>query len=154
VKACVASGPGNQVSVMAGGKAAGHQGAPVLVQGRVRVLSDGHFTETQARDGLGEMNQGITAVVETKEQHTVVLTSRRMAPLSLEQLLSLGIHPERKRILIVKGVVVPRAAYEPIASRVIVTDTPGVTSDDPRPFQYQRRRVPLFPLEPEAQFSG
>jgi microcystin degradation protein MlrC len=154
VQACVAAGPGNQVTVMAGGKAAGHQGAPVLVQGRVRVLSDGCFTETQARHSLGEINQGITAVVETKEQHTVVLTSRRTPPLSLEQILSLGIHPERKRILIVKGVVVPRAAYEPIASRIIVTDTPGVTTDDPRQFQYLWRRVPLFPLEPGAQFSA
>lgn len=155
VKACVAAGPGNQVSVMAGGKVEGRQGGPVLVQGRVRVLSDGHFTETQVRHGgWGEADQGVTAVVETKEQHTVVLTSRRMPPLSLEQILSLGIHPERKRILIVKGVVAPRAAYEPIASRIILTDTPGVTNDDPRQFQYQRRRVPLFPLEPDAQFSG
>jgi microcystin degradation protein MlrC len=155
VKACVAAGPGNQVSVAAGAKVDARQGAPVFVQGRVRVLSDGHFTETQVRHGgWSEADQGITAVVETKEQHTVVLTSRRMAPMSLEQILSLGIHPERKRILIVKGVVAPRAAYEPIASRIIVTDTPGVTCDDPRQFQYQRRRVPLFPLEPEAQFSG
>ena len=43
--------------------------------------------------------------VETAEEHTVVLTSRRMAPMSLEQILSLGIKPERKDILIVKGVI-------------------------------------------------
>jgi microcystin degradation protein MlrC len=153
VKACVAAGPGNQVSVMAGGKV-GRQGAPVFVQGKVRVLSDGYFAETQVRHGgWGEADQGITAVVETKEHHTVVLTSRRMAPMSLEQILSLGVHPERKHILIVKGVVAPRAAYEPIASRIIVTDTPGVTCDNPRQFQYQRRRVPLFPLELDADFS-
>ena len=151
VKACVAAGPGNQVEVMAGGN--GQQGAPVFVQGRVRILSDGHFTETQVRHGgWGDADQGITAVVETKEQHTVVLTSRRTAPMSLEQILSLGIHPERKQILIVKGVVAPRAAYQPIASRIIVTDTPGVTCDDPRQFQYLQRRTPLFPLEADAQF--
>ena len=154
VKACVAAGPGNQVELMAGGKGDGRQAAPVLVRGRVRVLSDGRFTETQVRHGgCTEGDQGITAVVETKEQHTVVLTSRRMAPMSLEQVLSVGIHPERKQILIVKGVVAPRAAYEPIASRIIVTGTPGVTCDDPRQFQYRRRRAPLFPLEADAQFS-
>lgn len=153
VKACLAAGPGNQISLTVGGKVAGTQGTPVHVQGNVRILSDGRFTETQVRHGgWREGDQGITAVVETKEHHTVVLTSHRTMPMSLEQILSLGIHPERKRILIVKGVVAPRAAYEPIASRIILADTPGVTSDDPRRFQYRQRRVPLFPLEPDAQF--
>ena len=153
MKACLAAGPGNPISLTVGGKVVGTQGTPVCVQGNVRILSDGRFTETQVRHGgWREGDQGITAVVETKEHHTVVLTSHRTMPMSLEQILSLGIHPERKRILIVKGVVAPRAAYEPIASRIILADTPGVTSDDPRRFQYRQRRVPLFPLEPDAQF--
>jgi microcystin degradation protein MlrC len=92
-------------------------------------------------------------VVETPDRHTVVLTSRRMAPMSLEQVISLGIRPERKDILIVKGVVAPRAAYEPIAGEVVLVDTPGVTSDDPRRFTYVRRRRPLFPLEPDAVYG-
>jgi microcystin degradation protein MlrC len=70
-----------------------------------------------------------------------------MAPFSLEQVLSLGVRPERKDILIVKGVVAPRAAYEPIAGEIVLVDTPGVTSDNPRHFDYRRRRRPLYPLE-------
>jgi microcystin degradation protein MlrC len=76
-----------------------------------------------------------------------------MAPMSLEQVISLGIHPERKDILIVKGVVAPRAAYEPIAGEVVLVGTPGVTSDDPRRFTYARRRRPLFPLEVDAVYG-
>ena len=102
---------------------------------------------------MGRYDQGITAVVETPDRHTVVLTSRRMAPMSLEQVISLGIRPERKDILIVKGVVAPRAAYEPIAGEVVLVDTPGVTSDDPRRFTYVRHRRPLFPLEPDAVYG-
>src|SRR5205823_3746408 len=82
-------------------------------------------------------DQGVTAVVETTQKHTVVLTSRRMAPMSLEQILSLGIHPERKQILIVKGVVAPRAAYAPVAGEIVLVDTPGVTADDPGAFEYR-----------------
>lgn len=127
-------------------------GCPGLeITGRVRVIADGLFEETQVRHGGWTHNdQGVTAVVETEERHTIVLTSRRMAPFSLEQLLSLGIHPERKRVLIVKGVVAPRAAYEPIAGEFILAGTPGETADDPRLLPYQHRRRPLYPLEADA----
>ncbi|HTM51658.1 MAG TPA: M81 family metallopeptidase [Bryobacteraceae bacterium] len=121
--------------------------------GTVRTLSDGMYVETQVRHGGWTQNdQGVTAVVETPQRHTIVLTSRRMAPMSLEQILSLGIHPERKRILIVKGVVAPRAAYEPVAGEIVLVDTPGVTADDPGAFEYRSRRRPLYPLEPDAEY--
>ena len=123
------------------------------LSGAVRTLSDGRYIETQVRHGGWTYNdQGVTAVVETGQRHTIVLTSRRMAPMSLEQILSLGIHPERKRILIVKGVVAPRAAYEPIAGEIVLVDTPGVTADDPGEFEYHHRRRPLYPLEQEAEY--
>ena len=115
------------------------------LSGTVRTLSDGMYVETQVRHGGWMYNdQGVTAVVETAQRHTVVLTSRRMAPMSLEQLLSLGIHPERKRILIVKGVVAPRAAYAPVAGEIVLVDTPGVTADDPGAFEFRDRRRPLI----------
>ena len=67
-------------------------------------------------------------------------------------MISLGIHPEQKDILIVKGVVAPRAAYEPIAGELILVDTPGVTSNNPANFNYRHRRHPLYPLEMDAEF--
>ena len=141
VQACLAKGPGHTICVEVGGP-------PVRVEGVIRTLSDGRFVERQVRHGgWGAYDQGITAVVETAQGHTVILTSRRMAPMSLEQILSLGVRPQDKKILIVKGVVAPRAAYEPIAAQIVLVDTPGVTSDNPRRFVYKNRRTPLFPLE-------
>jgi microcystin degradation protein MlrC len=153
VAACVAAGPGGRVTLRAGGHTDSRHGAPVEISGVVRTLSDGRFVETAVRHGgWGNYDQGITAVVETDSpgQHTVVLNSRRMAPMSLEQIISLGIRPERKRILIVKGVIAPRAAYAGVTAKFVAVDTAGVTSDNPRTFEYLRRRVPLFPLEPDA----
>ncbi len=143
VRACVAAGVRGTVRVT----------YPIEFGGQVRTLSDGRFIETQVRHGGWTHNdQGITAVVETNERHTIVLTSRRMPPMSLEQILSLGIHPERKQILIVKGVIAPRAAYAPVAGEIMLVDTPGVTADDPGSFEYHRRRRPLYPLEPDAAY--
>lgn len=153
VEACIRAGVRREVDLRVGGKTDRQHGDPVRLQGRVRLIADGLFTETKVRHGgWGDYDQGLTAVVETAQQHTFVLTSRRMAPMSLEQILSLGIKPETKQILIVKGVVAPRAAYAPVAKEVILVDTPGATSVNPANFNFQHRRRPLYPLEPEAEY--
>ena len=141
IQACLAKGPGQTIRLTVGEP-------KITIEGVIRSLSDGRFVERKVRHGgWGACDQGITAVVETAEGHTFVLTTRRMAPMSLEQVLSLGIKPELKKILIVKGVVAPRAAYEPVSARIVLVDTPGVTSDNPRHFEYKHRRSPLFPLD-------
>ncbi len=146
VAACQADGVRREVRLNAGGGA-------VPITGRVRTLSDGLFVEHEVRHGgWGRNDQGITAVVETADDTTIVLTTRRMAPMSLQQLLSLGIPVERKRAIVVKGVVAPRAAYAPVCPRIILADTPGETAGNPAHFTYRRRRIPMFPLEPEAEY--
>ncbi|MEW5979334.1 MAG: M81 family metallopeptidase [Acidobacteriota bacterium] len=154
VSRCAVVGVGRGIEVDVGGKTDSLHGKPLTIRGRVRLIADGIFVETEARHGgWGNYDQGITAVLETADQHTVILTSRRMAPMSLEQLLSLGIRPERKKLLIVKGVIAPRAAYEPIAADIILVDTPGSTSANPANFNYRRRRRPLYPLEMDAVYG-
>jgi len=153
VERCVEAGVGAELSLEVGGKTDDLHGHPVPVHGRVRTLSDGRFVDDGPRHGGGRFyDQGVTAVVETPERHTIVLTSLRMPPFSLEQVLSLGVKPETKRIIVVKGVIAPRAAYEPIAEEIITVDTPGSTSANLLQFEYQHRRRPLFPFEVEATF--
>jgi microcystin degradation protein MlrC len=124
-----------------------------FARGVVKTIGDGRFTETRVRHGgWTHGDQGVSAVIETAEDHTIVLTSHRMAPMSLEQVVSLGVHPERKRILIVKGVIAPQAAYAEVAGEIVLVDTPGPTANDPRSFVYRNRRVPMFPMEPECEF--
>lgn len=138
VERCLAAGVGQAVALG-------------FCSGTVRLVYDGHFTERKVRHG-GWMHcdQGLTAVVETAEDHTVVLTSRRMAPMSLEQIRSAGVIPERKDILIVKGVVAPQAAYREVAASIVLVDTPGPTANDPASFVYKHRRTPMFPMETMA----
>ena len=54
-----------------------------------------------------------------------MLNSLRTPPFSLGQLTSLGIEPEKCRVLVVKAAVAYKAAYAPIARRIIEVDTPG-----------------------------
>jgi microcystin degradation protein MlrC len=57
-------------------------------------------------------------------------------------------------VVIAKGVVSPRPAYQPIASEIILANTAGVTSADLNSFEYVHRRRPLFPFEGNTQWSA
>jgi microcystin degradation protein MlrC len=154
VKQCIKAGIGAEVSLVVGGKTDDLHGTPVPIQGRVRTLSDGHFIEDEQIHGGGRyFYQGLTAVVETAMDHTIVLTSLPMYPGSLEQVRSAGVKPERKQILIAKGVVAPRGAYDPIAAKVILVDTPGATDANLSRWNYENRRRPLFPFERDAEYD-
>ena len=155
VAACVQSGVRQSIELTVGAKSDTLHGRPLRVKGRIRSIADGCSTESRPRHGgHGVFDQGVTAVLETPRQNTLVLTSIRMAPRSLEQLWALGLRPEKKKILVVKGVVAPRAAYEPIAHRTILVDTSGSTSANPAHFNYRNVRRSLYPLEENLTYPG
>jgi len=148
VQECVRAGERAQVDLEVGGKTDALHGAPVRIRGRARTLHDGHYEETEVRHGGKRFNaQGLTAVVELERESLVVLNSLRDPPFSLQQLISLGIRPEERRILVVKAAIAYRAAYEPIARRIIEADTPGTTTPNPARLQYTNIRRPMFPLD-------
>ena len=150
---CIEAGIGAEVRLEIGGKTDNLHGSPVSIQGVVGAISDGRFTDDRPRHGGQRIyDQGLTVVLETPQEHTIVLTSKRMPPFSLEQILSQGIDPEAKRLIVVKGVIAPRAAYEPIAKEIIAVDTPGSTSANVHGLAYEHRRRPLYPLESDASY--
>jgi microcystin degradation protein MlrC len=153
VERAARAGIGGRFDGWVGGKSDTMHGRPVRVQGRVSALHDGLYVEPEVRHG-GEryFDMGLTARVTVDGSaadlpNVVLLTSRRSSPNSLGQLTSCGVHPERQRILIVKGAIAPRAAYEPVAARIIEVDTPGATAVNPGRFTYVRVRRPLWGLD-------
>ena len=147
---CAAAGVGATLTLTVGGKIDTLHGAPVAVTGRVTTLHDGRYIETAARHGGYRYNdQGLTAVLEvagygSDPASVIILTTAREAPMSLYQLLSVGIQPERQHILVVKAAIAYRAAYEPIAGTIIEVATPGLTSINPATFTYRNIRRPLW----------
>ena len=154
VARCVAAGVGADLTLRVGAKTDHLHGEPVEVTGHVRLISDGCFEEHRPIHGGGRyFNGGTTVVLETTDEHTLVLTSRRIGNTSIEQMYSLGIRPEEKKVVVAKGVVSPRPAYQPIAAEIILVNTPGVTTADLSFFTYQHRRRPLFPFEAAAEYE-
>jgi microcystin degradation protein MlrC len=82
-----------------------------------------------------------------------MLTSKRMVPWSLGQFSCCNLNPEDFDVLVAKGVNAPLAAYQPICPNLLRVNTPGVTTADLSLLDYQRRRQPMFPFEPETEWS-
>ncbi len=154
VDACVAAGVGRTLTLDVGGKTDDMHGKPVRVTGTVRAITDGQYEELgPSHGGFRFYNSGVTARLDTDGGQTLVLTSARAGNTVRAQMYHIGIIPERYRIVVAKGVVSPRPAYQPIAGKVILVNTPGVTTADMSTFTYHRRRIPLYPMEQDAQYN-
>jgi microcystin degradation protein MlrC len=145
-----AAGIGRPFECAVGGKTDRLHGEPIAVRGTVKSLYDGKFVETEVRHGGQRyMDQGLTAVIEleggTREApNLLMLTTRRQPPFSLQQLISCGVYPQRQSILVVKAAIAFRAAYEPVAGRIIEVDTGGATAVNPARFDWKLARPGLF----------
>jgi microcystin degradation protein MlrC len=145
VQAAIKAGPGAAFATQVGDK-------PIAIRGKVKSLHDGDFIEPEIRHGGGRyFSMGASAVIEVEggtrdEKNLLILTTKRIVPYSIHQLVSLGIYPERQKILVAKGTVAPRAAYEPVSAKVILVDSPGSTAVNPARFQFRNARKDLWGL--------
>lgn len=155
VQACSAAGIGGEVSLQVGGKTDKLHGPTIPIQGRVRTLHDGAYEETERRHGGGRyFNQGLTAVVEVPKRGQplaegqraglLLLDSKRTPPMSVHQITCAGIMPQQQRILVAKGAVAPRAAYEPVSAQLIEVDTAGATMINRPPAEFKLARQNFY----------
>lgn len=118
--------------------------------GRATLLAfkDGKFRESSPRHG-GQVwyNMGMTALLKTEKGNTLMVTSLRVLPFSLQQLLSFDLDPASFDVIVAKGVNAPIAAYGPVCKTIVQVDTPGITQADMTRFEFKHRRKPLFPFE-------
>ncbi|MDF1740944.1 MAG: M81 family metallopeptidase [Verrucomicrobiales bacterium] len=141
-------GIGEPAEFSIGGENDTLHGAPLNVVATVKSLHDGRFSESRARHGgITNFDQGRTAIIETENGVTIMLTSQRTPPFSLAQITTFGIAPTDYRAIVAKGVIAPIAAYAEIADHFIHVNTPGVTCADMRQLDFKNRRRPMFPFE-------
>jgi microcystin degradation protein MlrC len=148
VQVAQAVGVGGRGRISVGGKTDDRHGQPIESEFTVIRIGDGKFTETQPRHGgYMHFDQGPTATLRSDEGLTILATSRRVHPMSLQQLVSQGVDPGDYAAIVIKGVHAPVAAYRPVCSRLIRVNTPGSTSADLNQFPFERRRRPMVPFE-------
>lgn len=152
-KAAFEAGVGGDFDQMVGGKTDDIHGEPVRIRGKVKSLNDGDYVETEVRHGGGRYKStGLTSVIRVEGStrdlpNLLLLTNRPTSPNSLHQIVSNGVYPERMRILVAKGTTAPRAAYEPIAARIVEVNSGGATDVNPKRFTFKNIRRPLFGVD-------
>ncbi|MBM3766799.1 MAG: M81 family metallopeptidase [Acidobacteria bacterium] len=154
VDAALKAGIGGNFDMAVGGKSDKQHGTPVRVRGRVRSFDDGNYIEPAVRHGGSTFyRMGLTAVIEAEGstpllKNYLVLTKERSSPNSIHQIVHLGIYPERQKILVAKGTIAPRAAYEPVSAEIVLVDSPGATAVNPAHFTFKLVPKDLFGLRP------
>lgn len=155
VQVAQAAGLGNRCHMQVGGKTDDRHGSPLVDEFEVVRIGAGTFIEPEPRHGgYVHFDQGPTATLRTDAGVTLIVTSRRVAPLSLQQLVSQGIEPAEYAAIVIKGVHAPVAAYACVCSRLIRVNTPGATCADLSQLPFTRRRRPMIPFEAVGGWNG
>jgi len=145
-----AAGIGTTVTIALGGKtdmpSISRKGEPLLVTGKVTVLSNGEWTVRGPMYNGLVVQMGPTAVLDTGKMQIVVV-SRHHEPWDQGIFLSVGIDPAYKRYVLLKSRIHYRAGFAPIAKHTITLDGVGVTTSDNSLLDYQNVRRPIYPLD-------
>ena len=150
VEAMAAAGVGARLTLALGGKtdmpALGLKGVPLMLTGKVKLLSEGEFiVRGPMYHGL-KVSLGKAAVFDTGTLEIVVV-SRHHEPWDLGVFTSLGIDPARKKYLLLKSRIHYRAGFASLAKHTLTLDGSGVTTSDNRLLDYRHLRRPIYPLD-------
>lgn len=144
------AGVGETVTVNLGGRlfmdALEVQSSPLEVTGRVRLISDGHFTITGPMGTGGKANMGNSVLLDTGKVQIVVI-SRHIEPFDLGCFYSMGIDPLKKKYLMLKSRIHYRATYMSIAKRIVECAGRGVCTSNYDQLTFENVRRPIYPLD-------
>jgi microcystin degradation protein MlrC len=152
VQACQATGPGHRVGLNLGAKTDQLHGAPLVINAFVQSLGDGKYINDGPMMAGVPVDLGPSAVIicgpnAPERGISVLVTSRAETPIDLNIFRSVGIEPTELNLIGLKGKGHFRAAFEPIASRVILVEGPGITGADLTRLPFQHLRRPIWPLD-------
>jgi microcystin degradation protein MlrC len=138
---------GDIVSIALGGKIDPRVGgAPLALTGTIVSLSDGAYVGDGPMLGGLKGSWGPCATLRVGGIDILVTTARAQM-LDLQQFRAFGIDPAERRIVALKSMQHFRAAFEPIAGKVIVCDSGALCTPDLSKLPYRRVRRPIFPLD-------
>jgi microcystin degradation protein MlrC len=146
-EAIAAEGEGATVTIEIGGKTDPRfGGAPLAVTGIVKLVSNGDFTGDGPMIGGLDQSFGTSAVLVV-DGIEVLVTSTPLQMLDLQQFRAFGIDPAAKRVVGLKSMQHFRAAFEPIASKVVVCDSGALCTLDYGRLPFTKIPRPIFPLD-------
>ena len=153
VAQAIAAGVASTIDVRLGGKHDSLHGEPIEARAYVHSISDGNVTLT------GPMLTGVTLRLRPMVRlvlggvDVIVYSTGASQTFDPEVFLLHGIDVRRYRYIGVKSSQHFRAAFAPIAARIVTADSPGLTSQRVEVFEHTRPPGPLWPVDPSATYA-
>jgi microcystin degradation protein MlrC len=140
-------GPGARLTTRVGHCFSRHDGESVRIDGTVQLVSDGEYRMRDPGARGMVMKMGPTSVMGIGSLRLLVRSLPAME-WDTGMYLSQGLDPRDAGLVFVKSPAHFRAGFAPMASRILVADTPGASCSNARRIPWRRVTRPLFPLDP------
>jgi microcystin degradation protein MlrC len=139
--------PGARLTTCVGHCFSRRDGEPVPIEGTVRLVSNGEYRMRDSGAQGMVMKMGLTSVIAIGAIQLLV-RSRPAMEWDTGMYLSQGLDPREAALVFVKSPAHFRVGFAPMASRILVADTPGPSCTNLRRIPWKRVTRPLFPLDP------
>ena len=140
------AGIGASVEVELGGKTDNLHGDPILLKAYVKCLTDGCFTQSSPMGKGAKVNLGRSVRLGCNGVD-IIVCSVKAQTLDEQIFLLHGIDVREYKIVALKSSQHFRAGFEPISSKIITVDSPGLTTLDFTTFDYTNLKVEVYPLK-------
>ncbi|NQV98638.1 MAG: M81 family metallopeptidase [Rhodospirillales bacterium] len=140
------AGTGAEVSLFIGGKTDPKFGPPLFVSGRVANITDGRYQMLGPYARGSWQNLGPLVVLNIAGID-VLIASHCVQITELETFTHAGIDPRVRDVIALKSMQHFRAAFEPIASQLLIVDCGALASEDISRLPYKNLRRPIYPLD-------
>jgi microcystin degradation protein MlrC len=145
------AGPGAKLRVSLGGAYDKVNRHPVTVDAEVLRLSNGNFVMTGSQYTGMKTSMGPAAVLQVGSV-TVLVSKLPAINIDPQLFRSQGIEPRGRKIVVVKSSTAFRAEYKPFAAKILMVDTPGISTPNIRSIPFRHVSRPIYPLD-EFEFS-
>ena len=123
-------------------------GGPITVTGQILLLSNGVCIGDGPMKGGQELHFGKTCVLLV-DGIEILVVSEAIQMYDQQQFRSFGIDPTAKTVVGLKSMQHFRAAFEPMAEKIIVCDCGALCTTDTTKLSYQKVPRPIYPLDPD-----
>ncbi|KON88064.1 MlrC domain protein [Sporosarcina globispora] len=144
------AGVGSSIEVQLGGKTDNLHGEPIPLKAYVKCLTDGRFIQSSPMGKGAQVNLG-RSVRLVSGGVDIIVCSVKSQTLDEQIFLLHGIDVKEYKIIGLKSSQHFRAGFEPISSKIITVDSPGLTTLDFTTFLYSNLKTDVYPLKPVTQ---
>lgn len=137
---------GESITLKLGGKSSDHLGTSLEISGIIHSLKDGKFTNKGPFNTGAKQKIGLTGVLNINGI-LIIIHEFRAQTLDKEIIRFTGIEPESQAIIVIKSTIHYRADFQPIASKIIEVDGPGLVCPNVSALTFEHIRRPAYPFD-------